>query len=162
MAVKRHVAGILAEPTMVGQCDDRRRRVTRQHENAATFAARQMLDVFSPSNFAPTNPEVLAEAQRTGGKNLIQGWQNLVEDMIRAKAGKKPAGFESFEVGRNMAATPGKVAYRNHLIELIQYTPTTNTVRPEPILITPAWIMKYYILDLSAQNSLVQYLTSQG
>lgn len=136
--------------------------VTTQHENVVTFAARQMLDVFSPSNFPLTNPEVLSATMAQGGANLMRGWQNFIEDTSRANAGKKPGGFESFEVGRNMATSKGKVVYRNHLIELIQYAPTTDKVRPEPILIVPAWIMKYYILDLSEQNSLVQYLTAQG
>tara|TARA_R110002110_G_scaffold50083_4_gene148513 strand:- start:775 stop:2517 length:1743 start_codon:yes stop_codon:yes gene_type:complete len=136
--------------------------VTRQHEDVVEFAARQMLDVFSPSNFALTNPEVLARTTRTGGMNLFRGWQNLVEDVSRARAGTKPVGTEVFEVGRNLATAPGKVVYRNRLIELIQYTPTTEKVHPEPILVVPAWIMKYYILDLSETNSLVRHLTGQG
>lgn len=136
--------------------------VTQQHENVVEFAARQILDVFSPSNYALTNPEVLARTARQGGMNLYRGWQNYIEDMSRANTGKRPLGTENFQVGRNVAATPGKVVYRNRLIELIQYEPTTDTVHPEPILIVPAWIMKYYILDLSEQNSMVRYLTSQG
>ncbi|WP_138934425.1 PHA/PHB synthase family protein [Roseovarius arcticus] len=136
--------------------------VTTQHENVTTFAARQVLDVFSPSNFALTNPEVLAKTYQDGGWNLVRGWQNLVEDISRANSGQGPVGLEAFKVGENLATAPGKVVYRNRLIELIQYAPTTETVRPEPIFIVPAWIMKYYILDLSAQNSLVQYLTAQG
>ncbi|MEP3329132.1 alpha/beta fold hydrolase [Sedimentitalea sp.] len=136
--------------------------VTEQHENVVEFAARQILDVFSPSNFPLTNPQVLAQTYSQGGMNLVRGWQNFIEDAARMNAGKKPVGAEAFEVGRNLATAKGKVVYRNRLIELIQYAPTTDTVRPEPILIVPAWIMKYYILDLSEQNSLVRYLTSQG
>ena len=136
--------------------------VTSQHEDVVNFAARQILDVVSPSNFPLTNPEVLAQTYRTGGMNLFRGWQNFMEDTSRANTGKKPLGTEEFEVGRNLATTPGQVVYRNHLIELIQYAPTTEKVRPEPILIVPAWIMKYYILDLSPHNSLVKYLTDQG
>ncbi|MFX0546349.1 PHA/PHB synthase family protein [Roseovarius sp. S1116L3] len=136
--------------------------VTARHSEVVTFAARQMLDVFSPSNYPATNPEVLARTVHEGGMNLVRGWQNFVEDLSRVQAGKKPVGADAFQVGRNMAITPGKVVYRNHLIELIQYAPATDKVRPEPILIVPAWIMKYYILDLSETNSLVRYLTEQG
>ncbi len=136
--------------------------VTQQHENVVEFAARQMLDVFSPSNYALTNPEVLIQTARQGGRNLYRGWQNYIEDVSRAQSGQRPVGTEDFEVGRNMATTPGKVVYRNRLIELIQYEPTTDKVHPEPILIVPAWIMKYYILDLSPHNSLIRYLVSQG
>lgn len=138
------------------------RGVTRQHEDVVQFVTRQMLDVFSPSNFILTNPLVLKRAQETGGQNFIQGTQNFWEDWERTVSGRSPVGSEDFEVGRNVAATPGKVVYRNRLIELIQYAPATAEVHPEPVLIVPAWIMKYYILDLSPQNSLVKYLTEQG
>jgi polyhydroxyalkanoate synthase len=133
-----------------------------EDERALSFVARQMLDRYAPSNFICTNPEVFKATLEQGGENLIRGAQNLVEDWQRAVAGKKPVGVEEYEVGRNVAATPGKVIYRNHLIELIQYAPTTEKTYPEPILIVPAWIMKYYILDLSPNNSLVKYLVDQG
>ena len=138
------------------------RGVTKQHENMVEFMSRQMLDMFSPSNFLLTNPEVLQRTISKGGMNLVSGFQNLMEDWERKISGKKPVGAENFKVGRDVAATPGKVVYRNRLIELIQYAPETDEVRPEPILIVPAWIMKYYILDLSPHNSLVNYLTGQG
>jgi polyhydroxyalkanoate synthase len=138
------------------------RGVSKQHEKMVEFAARQILDIFAPSNFPLTNPEVLSRTISTAGLNLIAGAQNFVEDWERAVSGKPPIGAENFVVGRNVAVTAGKVVYRNRLIELIQYTPATGAVRPEPILIVPAWIMKYYILDLSRQNSLVKYLTEQG
>jgi polyhydroxyalkanoate synthase len=138
------------------------RGVTKQHENAVEFAARQILDTFAPSNFLLTNPELQQQTIQQGGMNLVRGAQNLLEDWQRAVGGKKPVGTEAFQVGRDVAVTPGKVIYRNRLIELIQYSPATEQVRPEPILIVPAWIMKYYILDLSPQNSLVKYLTEQG
>jgi polyhydroxyalkanoate synthase len=138
------------------------RGLSKQHENMVEFASRQMLDMVSPSNFLPTNPEVLSHTLANGGANLLRGWQNFVQDWERAISGKKPVGAEDFVVGRDVAVTPGKVVYRNRLIELIQYAPTTDKVRPEPVLIVPAWIMKYYILDLSARNSLVKYLTEQG
>ena len=121
-----------------------------------------MLDMFSPSNFFATNPAALQRTWETGGANLVDGLSNFLEDWERGVRGKPPVGAEAFQVGRNVAITPGKVVYRNRLIELIQYAPTTETVRPEPVLIVPAWIMKYYILDLSPANSLVRYLTEQG
>jgi poly[(R)-3-hydroxyalkanoate] polymerase subunit PhaC len=138
------------------------RGLSRQHENIVEFASRQMLDMVSPSNFLVTNPEVLHHTLGNGGFNLLRGWQNFTQDWERAVSGKKPVGSEKFIVGRDVAVTPGKVVYRNNLIELIQYSPTTDKVRPEPLLIVPAWIMKYYILDLSPHNSLVKYLTEQG
>jgi poly[(R)-3-hydroxyalkanoate] polymerase subunit PhaC len=138
------------------------RGVTKKHEEMAEFMSRQVLDMLAPSNFLLTNPEVLQHTMREGGMNLVNGWRNLVEDWERTISGKKPVGAEDFIVGQNVAVTPGKVIYRNRLIELIQYAPTTKAVRPEPVLIVPAWIMKYYILDLSPHNSLVRYLTAQG
>ena len=138
------------------------RGVTKQDENMVAFATRQFLDVFSPSNSLLTNPDVLERTRREAGMNLVRGMQNFIEDSERAIGGRPPVGAEAFEPGRNVAITPGKVVYRNRLIELIQYAPATGTVRPEPVLIVPAWIMKYYILDLSPQNSLVRYLTSRG
>ena len=138
------------------------RGVTARHENLVQFMARQALDVFSPSNFLATNPDVLAQTAAEGGRNLLRGAQNFIEDWQRAVAGGRPAGADAFVPGRDVAVTPGKVVYRNRLIELIQYAPATAEVRPEPILVVPAWIMKYYILDLSAGNSLVRHLTQQG
>jgi polyhydroxyalkanoate synthase len=105
---------------------------------------------------------VLRVTAAKGGMNLVSGLKNLAEDWERAASGRRPVGTENFMVGRDVAVTPGKVIYRNRLIELIQYAPSTGTVRPEPVLIVPAWIMKYYILDLSPRNSLVKYLTEQG
>ena len=136
--------------------------MTQQHRNQVEFASRQILDMMAPSNFLFTNPEVLQRTMQEGGQNLVRGWKNLIDDWQRAVSGRKPAGMEGFEVGRTLAVTPGKVVYRNRLIELIQYTPQTGKVHPEPILIVPAWIMKYYILDLSQQNSLVNYLVGLG
>lgn len=138
------------------------RGVTPQHERVVEFTARQILDTWSPSNFAWTNPEVVQRTIETRGLNLVRGWNNLMADSLRMLRGEKPAGAETYRVGENLAVTPGKVVLRNRLIELIQYAPATESVRPEPILIVPAWIMKYYILDLSPHNSLVRYLTGQG
>jgi polyhydroxyalkanoate synthase len=97
-----------------------------------------------------------------GGSNFLRGALNFLDDWERAVLGRKPAGTEAFRVGERVAVTPGKVVYRNRLSELLQYTPTTETVQAEPLLIVPAWIMKYYILDLSPHNSLVKYLVDRG
>ena len=132
--------------------------VSPAHENLMAFTAGLLADSGAPSNFAITNPDVLAATVQARGTNILQGLQNLTDDVLR-KGGDAP---KAFAAGRNLAMTAGKVVFRNDLIELIQYAPTTAKVRPEPILIVPAWIMKYYILDLSPQNSLVQYLVAQG
>jgi len=136
--------------------------VTPQHENVMEFLSRQVLDMMSPSNFLLTNPEVLQATIAEHGLNLVRGAQNFIEDVQRNQRHEKPAGLDAFQIGTDLATSPGKVVFRNRLIELIQYAPTTDQVRPEPILIVPAWIMKYYILDLSPHNSLVKFLTGQG
>jgi polyhydroxyalkanoate synthase len=138
------------------------RGVNKQHENMVSFTARQLLDMVSPSNFVLTNPEILQHTIRQGGMNLVRSTQYLIQDLEKIVSGQSPGGADEFAVGRNLAIAPGKVVFRNRLIELIQYAPATGEVKPEPILIVPAWIMKYYILDLSAQNSLVKYLTERG
>jgi polyhydroxyalkanoate synthase subunit PhaC len=138
------------------------RGVSPHHQNVVEFASRQILDMLSPSNFVLTNPEVLERTAQQGGMNLVGGIANLIDDWQRAGRGDKPAGVDKFIVGADVAATPGEVVYRNNLIELIRYAPAAAKVRPEPVLIVPAWIMKYYILDLSPHNSLVKYLTEQG
>lgn len=138
------------------------RGVENKHERQVNFATRQALDVLSPSNFIWTNPEVLQKTFSEGGANLVRGYWNFMTDWERSVNGRPPHGSETFEVGRNLALTPGKVVYRNRIMELIQYEPATEKVHAEPILIVPAWIMKFYILDLTPQNSLVKYLTEQG
>lgn len=138
------------------------RGVTPRHEQVVEFAARQLLDIFSPANCAWTNPEVLARARATGGMNFVRGACNWVEDLGAILAPRASYPPEGSGVGETVAVTPGRVVYRDRLIELIQYAPTTDTVRPEPVLITPAWIMKYYILDLRPENSLVRFLVARG
>lgn len=138
------------------------RGVSQHHERLVTFAGRQWLDMWSPANFIWTNPEVLRAITDSGGANLWRGAMNFLDDARRLALNDLPAGVEGFEVGKDVAVTPGKVVYRNHLIELIQYTPTTPDVYAEPVLIVPSWIMKYYILDLSPHNSMVKYLVDQG
>ncbi len=136
------------------------RGMSSTNEAALSFAVRQALDMVAPSNFPHLNPEVLARARETQGASLLKG-------MAKGVAGassqtQKPETPDALRVGHGLAATPGKVVARSHLAELIQYSPTTEAVHPEPILIVPAWIMKYYILDLSAHNSMVRWLVGQG
>ncbi len=136
--------------------------VSAQHERVIEFTARQLLDVFAPSNFPWTNPDIIERTREEMGQNLVRGASNMMEDFERRFSGRPPVGAERFRPGRDVAVTPGKVVYRNRLMELIQYAPTTERVRAEPVLIVPAWIMKYYILDLSPENSLVRYLVDRG
>ncbi|GAA0604346.1 alpha/beta fold hydrolase [Craurococcus roseus] len=136
--------------------------VERLSQARMAFMARQRLDALSPSNFLWTSPEIARSTLESGGLNLLAGAQNLAEDARRLLAGEPPAGAEAFRIGETVAVTPGKVVFRNRLIELIQYAPVTETVQAEPVLIVPAWIMKYYILDLSPGNSLVRYLAERG
>ena len=138
------------------------RGVSPHHEDVVTFTMRQLLDLWSPSNFPWTNPEVMRAAWTQHGLNFANGAANFAEDWRRRTLGEPPVGTEAFVPGQQVAVTPGKVVMRNHLAELIQYSPTTQDVHPEPILIVPAWIMKYYILDLSPHNSLVKYLVDKG
>jgi polyhydroxyalkanoate synthase len=136
--------------------------MSRRYQDTLSFTVRQLLDFASPSNFVWTNPDVAQQTVAQGGRNLVRGFQNFIDDCQRSQRGKPPAGAEQFTVGRTVAVTPGKVVFQNRLIELIQYAPTTEQVHAEPVLIVPAWIMKYYILDLSPQNSLVKYLVDHG
>ncbi|NML60165.1 alpha/beta fold hydrolase [Massilia sp. RP-1-19] len=136
--------------------------VTRHHEQVVSFVARQLLDLVSPVNFLATNPEVGAAIVRERGANLVRGAARLSEDISRRARGLPPEGADAFRPGIEVAVTPGEVVFRNHLIELIQYSPATPDVHAEPVLIVPAWIMKFYIMDLSPHNSLVRYLVGHG
>ena len=136
--------------------------LSKRREAMLAFATRQLLDTAAPSNFILTNPLVLERTRAQHGANLLRGISNLSIDVARALAGESPLGAEDFKVGEDVAVTPGKVVHRTHLAEIIQYAPSTDYVRPEPVVIVPAWIMKYYILDLSPRNSLVKFLTDQG
>jgi polyhydroxyalkanoate synthase len=124
------------------------------------FYLRQFLDAISPTNLLFTNPQVLHETVQSGGQNLVKGMEHLLRDI---KAGRmKMTDTEAFAPGRNLALTPGQVIYRNKLIELIQYTPSTKKVYALPLLFIPPWINKYYILDMQPQNSLIKFLVDQG
>jgi polyhydroxyalkanoate synthase len=136
--------------------------VSKHHQDVVRFTVRQLLDTVSPANFIWTNPEVLELTTKTHGLNLLRGFENLLDRLDRIQKRSPPLGAEAYQVGKQVAITPGKVVYRNRLIELIQYEPAGAKVRPEPILIVSAWIMKYYILDLSPHNSLIKYLVDQG
>ena len=128
------------------------------------YFTRQITDMFSPTNFLGTNPEALARAVETEGQSLVDGLENLVSD-IEANEGDIQvtlADKHAFKIGENIATTPGKVVFRNRLFELIQYTPTTETVHKTPLLIFPPWINKFYIMDLKAQNSLIKWIVDQG
>jgi polyhydroxyalkanoate synthase len=126
------------------------------------FATRQWYDMFSPSNTFWLNPEVLQVTLQQRGFNLLQGLLYLQEDMARAVLRLRPKSAERFQVGRDVAITPGDVVFRNEMFELLQYAPKTPQVLREPVLIVSAWIMKYYILDLTPEHSLVNYLVQQG
>lgn len=138
------------------------RGVSDKDNRQVAFATRQWLDVFSPSNIFWLNPEVLQATYQQRGMNLVNGFRNLADDALHAMLQKRPAATEQFRVGHEVAITPGHVVFKNDIIELLQYTPQTDQVYREPVLIVSAWIMKYYILDLSPENSLINYLVAQG
>lgn len=130
--------------------------IDAQNQRLLSFAARQWMDMLAPSNMPWMNPEIIQTTLATSGENLRRGFANALNDL----SGKPPESGHA--VGRDLAVTPGKVVFRDHLVELMQYAPATEAVRPEPLLIVPAWIMKYYILDLSQENSLIRSLVNAG
>jgi polyhydroxyalkanoate synthase len=145
---------------MVEEADDLD-PVTR---HKATFYVKLLAGAASPSNFLPTNPELIRETIASKGENLVRGMKMLAED-IDAGSGDlriRQTDGSNFEVGRNLAVTPGKVVFRNHLFELIQYAPTTEMVRTRPIVIVPPWINKFYVLDLTPEKSMIAWAVSQG
>jgi polyhydroxyalkanoate synthase len=158
---------VIAESFLLTQCwweeaTTNVRGMSRQHRRLIPFLMRQRLDAMSPSNAPWSNPEILRRTLSEQGANLVRGWTYFADDLHRTLANEPPADAEPFQLGRDLAATPGRVVFRNHLFELIQYTPSTAEVWREPVLIVPAWIQKYYILDLSPENSLARYLVGQG
>ncbi len=131
------------------------------HEQAkARFVLKQFVDAMSPSNFALTNPEVLQKTAESGGSNLLKGLEHLLDDLHKGRM--KMTDEDAFEVGRNVAITPGKVVFESRLFQLIQYTPTTDSVYETPLLIFPPWINKFYILDLTAEKSFIRWAVEQG
>lgn len=138
------------------------RGVSRHHADEVNFIFRQLTDLLSPANQLLTNPIASKLTVQERGANLVRGMKNFMEDLRHLNKGLPEPGTEAFQVGRDVAVTPGKVVLRTQVMELIQYTPQTDKVHPEPILLVPAWIMKYYILDLSPHNSLVRYLVENG
>lgn len=136
------------------------RGMSCHHSDVVTFVARQLLDCVAPSNFVTTNPVVLRTTCERGGMNLVAGAMRAADDACRSAAGQ--ASGARLRPGREVATTKGVVVLRNAMIELLRYDPVTPTVHATPLLIVPAWIMKYYILDLSPHNSLVRYLVEQG
>lgn len=136
--------------------------MTAHHRDLTQFFARQWLDMMAPPNWLATNPVVWRDIFESNGAHLAQGVRHWLEDVSGPPPGAAQVQTRHFRVGREVAATPGKVVYKNHLMELLRYDPQTASVHAEPILIVPSWIMKYYILDLSPHNSLVRYLVERG
>ena len=130
----------------------------------ADFYTRQFIDALAPTNFAMTNPEVVRRTVETGGENLVQGLENMLEDIERGQGRLRirMTDLDKFKLGENVAVTPGKVVFENDLMQFVQYTPTTETVRRRPLLIVPPWINKFYILDLRPKNSFIKWAVDQG
>ncbi|GEP53319.1 PHA/PHB synthase family protein [Reyranella soli] len=128
------------------------------------FYTRQFIDAMSPSNFAMTNPQVVKATVESKGENLLKGLQNLLTDLERGKGtlAIRQTDMKAFKVGGNVATSPGKVVYQNKVMQLLQYTPTTEQVYQMPLLIVPPWINKFYILDLKPENSFIKWATEQG
>jgi polyhydroxyalkanoate synthase len=133
-------------------------------QNRINFFTRQYVDALSPSNFALTNPQVLRETLQSGGQNLLRGLNNLLADLERGGGELRISMTDetAFKVGVNVATAPGKVVFQNDLMQLIQFSPSTETVFREPLLIMPPWINKYYILDLREKNSFIRWAVGQG
>ncbi len=136
----------------------------RKEQQKVEFYTRQFVDALAPSNFVITNPEVLRATLDSRGENLLRGLKHMLEDLDRGKGrlSIRMTDLDAFEVGRNIATTPGKVVYQNELMQLIQYTPTTETVCKRPLMIVPPWINKFYILDLQPKNSFIRFAIDQG
>lgn len=126
------------------------------------FYTRQFLDALAPTNFLATNPEVLRTTLESNGGNLVRGMEHLLNDLQDGQLRTRMTDLEAFTLGENIAVTPGKVVFQNELMQLLQYTPTTEKVRKRPLLIVPPWINKFYILDLREKNSFIRWAVAQG
>lgn len=128
------------------------------------FYTRQFVDAMAPSNFVTTNPEVLRATIESKGENLVRGLNNMIRDMEKGGGELRISMTDekAFELGRNVATAPGKVVFQNGLMQILQYTPTTETVHKRPLLIVPPWINKFYILDLQPKNSFIRFAVEQG
>ncbi|MFD1196442.1 PHA/PHB synthase family protein [Seohaeicola saemankumensis] len=154
--------GFLALQDWWDHATDDLRGLRHKSAERTGFMIRQMLDTVAPSNFPALNPGIIEKTLQTRGQNLTEGAAHLAADVVQTLTQAKRPIPEEFALGKHLACTPGKVVYRNDIMELIQYSPQTDLVHPEPVLIVPAWIMKYYILDLSPENSLIRHLVAQG
>ncbi|HEX2197559.1 MAG TPA: class I poly(R)-hydroxyalkanoic acid synthase, partial [Burkholderiales bacterium] len=144
----------------VAQVDD----LSPESEKKVAFFTRQAVDALAPSNFLMTNPQVLRETMQSGGQNLVRGLNNLLSDLEKGRGELHISMTDesAFQLGRNVATTPGKVVFQNDLMQLIQYLPTTPQVYKRPLIIIPPWINKYYILDLREKNSFIRWAVAQG
>ncbi|TYO90819.1 PHA/PHB synthase family protein [Oceanicella actignis] len=154
LLASRHILGAAKE---VGELDERDRK-------KIAFYTRNFVEALSPANFAAMNPEVIEATLRERGENLVRGLQMMAEDLERGKGRLlvRQTDMKAFEVGRDMATTPGKVIHQNEIMQLIQYAPRTEKVHATPLLFIPPWINKYYILDLNEKKSMVRWLVDQG
>src|SRR5262245_38967199 len=148
----------------ISQAADATHSLDDKTKHKIEFYTKQFIDAMAPSNFELTNPEVVRETLESKGENLVKGLKNLLDDIERGKGrlAIKMTDYEAFEVGKNIAVTPGKVVHQNDLIQLLQYEPTTPTAAKRPLLIIPPWINKFYILDLRPTNSFIKWAVSQG
>ncbi|MDR5875658.1 class I poly(R)-hydroxyalkanoic acid synthase [Halomonas sp. CUBES01] len=149
---------------MVDELVDSLSGMDETHQRNLAFYARQVVNAMSPTNFVSTNPEVMRRTLETKGQNLVEGLERLREDLANSAEGinVRMTDRSAFKIGDNIAATPGAVVYENELMQLIQYTPTTEKTYKTPLLVVPPWINKYYVLDLRQDNSMMKWLVDQG
>ena len=148
--------------TLIKQLAKETEGMEKKEAEKAEFYINTMVDAMAPNNFAATNPQVWQKVLETNGENLVKGMENLLADYQDGDLRIRMTDTQAFELGKDIATTPGQVVFRNELIELIQYTPSTDTVRQRPLLVVPPWINKYYILDLREKNSYVKWAVAQG